>query len=182
MTTDTIHVHAWSTTGALDTGFSPPRAEWECPCGEREWSADPEGPPRTDPEVLPTVNMAALRVQTLRSMNEIFDVLEDVADTSSFDRLQRIAELFKAERDEARAAVDAKMDRIRELELEITRRMSRAELVPEHQAVIADAARTLRTALTGLVNTPLADVGSARIVGQLNKALEAFNNQTKGML
>ncbi len=38
------HTHAWRTTGCVDTGYQPVRREWECSCGEREWSADADGP------------------------------------------------------------------------------------------------------------------------------------------
>jgi hypothetical protein len=32
--------HRWAATGAVDTGFQPPRRLWGCTCGNQEWGLD----------------------------------------------------------------------------------------------------------------------------------------------
>ena len=44
---DHEHRHDWRTTGMVDTGHQPVYREWECECGEREWTDDDDGPARS---------------------------------------------------------------------------------------------------------------------------------------
>lgn len=117
----------------------------------------------------------ALRVDVTRQLQAIFNEIEDAADAESYGKLMVLAERYERERDEAQEA-------LRQARMEITQLHQRSHVLPEHAATVIDAALTLRTTVAGLTNAPMTSVGEARVLGQLNKALEAFNTQTEGLL
>lgn len=118
--------------------------------------------------------VAALRGRVVTQINEVFADLAEAAEDDTTAVLMRIASTFEKERDKALA-------RIKELELELTKRPMHGSKA-QHQALIQDAAITLRNAMKGVTDAPISDVGSARVIGQVNKAVVAFDEATKGML
>lgn len=116
-----------------------------------------------------------LRVDVTRQLQSIFNEIEDAADAEGYGKLVVLAERYERERDAAQAA-------LAEARVEITQLHQRSHVLPEHSATVIDAALSLRTAVAGLTNTPMTSPGQAVVLGQLNKALDAFDTQTKGLL
>lgn len=121
-----------------------------------------------------------MRKDVIAQVNEVFALLRDQVEGDQVGGLIRVATKFERERDEALARVAELESRVRELERKFAARS--VNVKQEHIATIRDAALTLRNAMKGVTDSPLTDVASARVIGQVNKGVVAFDDATKGML
>lgn len=118
-----------------------------------------------------------MRRDMVAQVNDLFAALMEVAETDQMERLVRLAERFERERDTAR-------EQITKLERELKMALARANDSPAfvNAATIKDAAVTLVSTMRGLANAPLSDPKVARVTGQINKAVVAFDEATAGIL